>query len=128
MSEPVTVYIERLKKAYLKPQPTFAPRELQHNEVPKGLESAWTEFAAPTAPRKVIRAFDERDFYRSRDPPLSSRLPDVFVARAFRKYIEMNHERVSEALAHPFVPPDREVGKPASEASTQDSVPILDFA
>jgi hypothetical protein len=128
MSESIDVYMERLKKACLKPELVFAPRELRHNEVPKGLESAWTEFASPSGPRKIVRAFDETDFYRSQDPPLTSHLPDIFVARAFRNYVEKNNERMSEVLRQPFVPPGPDFSQPASETSSEVSVPILDFA
>jgi hypothetical protein len=97
-SPKVDAYLLRLRKSHLKSDKRFFPRELRHNEIPKGLESMWTEGVAPSGPRKIVRAFDDQGFYHSEQPPLSKRLPDLFVTQQFRAFIDRNHERLTTVL------------------------------
>jgi hypothetical protein len=52
-------YLVCLKNAKLKSQSGRRQRELPRNEIPKGLESLFTEEFAPTGSKKLVRAFDD---------------------------------------------------------------------
>jgi hypothetical protein len=65
-------------------------------------------------------------FYRSQDPPLTSRLPDIYVARSFRRCIEKNNERMSEILKQPFIPLEEEEPDLSNDYAVP-SAPVIDF-
>ena len=102
MSGSVSLYLAKLKASRPKYETQIVPRELRSNEIPIGLSSAFTEQHARPGPRKIVKAFDDMDYYRSEQAPLTANLPDMYVTRAFRAYIERKHERVPETLKHPF--------------------------
>jgi hypothetical protein len=86
----------------------------------------WTERVAPTAPKKIIRAFDEANYYVSGQQPLTGWMPDSFVTRQFRDYIDRNHERVSQVLTKPYVPKGgAETDPPGPRAQVGDGLPEI---
>ena len=102
MSAQVNLYLSKLKSSRPKYETQIVPRELRSNEIPVGLVSAFTEQCARPGPRKIVKAFDEMEYYQSRQAPLTANLPDTYTTRAFRAYIERNNERVPETLTRSF--------------------------
>lgn len=96
-------YYEKLKATRQKPQHQFKAYELQSNQIPINLYSAQMKCSVKTPPKKMIRIFNESNFYDSKQTKLTNHLQESFVAESFKNYLEKNHERIPEILNQPFL-------------------------
>lgn len=90
----VESYLEKLKESRKPVEEQINPRQLSYNEIPTELESPWFRVVAPTVPSKIKKAYDQTNYYKSKQQPLQSVLPNLFITRQFQNYIEENHERM----------------------------------
>lgn len=95
-------YYEKLKATRQKPQHQFKAYELQSNQIPVKLYSAQMKCSVKSPPKKMIRIFNDSDFYDCKQPKLVNHLPESFISTSFKNYLEKNHERVPEILNQPF--------------------------
>ena len=100
MNESVDTYIDQLKKTLPPLQHRISPRFMETNEVPLG-------FSMNTKPpkRRIARIFDRTQYYESRQPKLSSNLPDIYITQQFKEYVMKSDERIPQILLEADISP-----------------------
>lgn len=93
MNESVDNYLDQLKKALPPLQQRIAPRILETNEVPLG----FSIYAKPTK-RTIAKLFDKSKYYESKQPKLSSNLPDIYITQQFKEFVRQSNERMPQVL------------------------------
>ena len=109
MKQNVDIFLNEFKEdAKSNDYPECLPRLLRESEIPLSLQKADTTRVSLRSPRKVLEAFNEANYWKVHQKPLSAVLPDLWITKQFQNYVYDNQWEVPDVLKQAPVPPPPE--------------------
>jgi len=103
MEESVNTYLEQVKNSLPPLEKQVSPRFLRSNEVPFAYAPKTIQSS-----RRLGAIFNVADYYKPKQPKLSSNLEDTLVTQKFKEFVFRSKERMPKVLEEAKIspPPD----------------------